>query len=265
MSEYDSKSIGKRIKTLRVRSGITQKHLGDILNVSRSEVSLIENGKVRLTIDEIQKIAKALNCSLEYLLGLKKGYEINIEEKNGCEKEETEKIRINVPQKNLHKFKQVLLYILNKVGAKPNIGETVIYKLLYFIDFNYYEKYEEQLIGATYIKNHYGPTPLEFQEIVEDMVKNKEIIVVKSKYYEYPQKKYLPLKEPDLSVLSGREIKEIDEVLEKFSDWNAADISKYSYHDIPWLVADDNGPIEYEAVFYRTKPYSVRKYEEDIE
>ena len=34
---------------------------------------------------------------------------------------------------------------------------TVLYKLLYFIDFDYYEKFEEQLVGATYIKNHLDP------------------------------------------------------------------------------------------------------------
>jgi hypothetical protein len=77
--------------------------------------------------------------------------------------------RISIPQKNLKKFEQVLLYILCKVGSKPNIGETVIYKLLYFIDFNFYEKYEEQLIGATYIKNQYGPTPKEFIKVVDTM------------------------------------------------------------------------------------------------
>ncbi len=48
-----------------------------------------------------------------------------------------------------------LLYVLNKVGCKYNVGETVLYKLLYFIDFDFYEKYEEQLIGATYVKNHH--------------------------------------------------------------------------------------------------------------
>jgi hypothetical protein len=55
-------------------------------------------------------------------------------------------IRISVPQKNLKNFKEALLYILNKVGSKPNVGETVIYKLLYFVDFDYYEKFEEQFI-----------------------------------------------------------------------------------------------------------------------
>ncbi|QQS18171.1 hypothetical protein IPL68_06065 [Candidatus Saccharibacteria bacterium] len=44
------------------------------------------------------------------------------------------------PQTNPEKLREVLLYVLGKVGAKPNVGETVLYKLLYFIDFDYYEK-----------------------------------------------------------------------------------------------------------------------------
>jgi len=66
-------------------------------------------------------------------------------------------MRIIISQANVKKFKEVFLYILEKVGARPNIGETALYKLLYFIDFDYYEKFEEQLIGAKYIKNHFGP------------------------------------------------------------------------------------------------------------
>ena len=64
-------------------------------------------------------------------------------------------MEIRVQEKNIKKFKEVLLYILEKVGAKPNVGESVINKLLYFIDFDYYERFEENLTGATYIKNHF--------------------------------------------------------------------------------------------------------------
>jgi len=42
-------------------------------------------------------------------------------------------IRINMPQKNLKKFKEVLLYILNKVGAKPNVGVAVIKQNFYIL------------------------------------------------------------------------------------------------------------------------------------
>ena len=78
-------------------------------------------------------------------------------------------LQIRVTEKNLDKFKQVLLYVLNKVGGKPNIGETVLHKLLYFIDFDYYEKFEENLMGATYIKNHHGPTSIELGVVMKKM------------------------------------------------------------------------------------------------
>lgn len=172
-------------------------------------------------------------------------------------------IRINIPQKNVRKFKEVLLYIASAVGAKPNVGETVIYKLLYFIDFDYYERYEEQLMGATYQKNKWGPTPMEFLKIVEQMIEAKEILRIPNKYFNYPQTKYLPRRKPDLSLLCGREIAVIDHVLNRLSDMSAAQISEYSHNDVPWLTTDNGGIIPYEAVFYRTPAYSVRRDDGD--
>jgi len=150
------------------------------------------------------------------------------------------------------------------VGSKPNVGETVVYKLLYFIDFNFYEKYEDQLIGATYQKNHHGPTPIEFTKIVDEMMDGNDLTKVTGKYFKYPQTKYLPLRPPELSKLKAHEIKLIDETLDHLSDMNAAQISEYSHNDVPWLTTEDQGIIEYESVFYRTPAYSVRNYGEDI-
>ena len=44
---------------------------------------------------------------------------------------------------------------------------------------------------------------------------------------------------------------------------NAAQISDYSHNDIPWATTEDGKKIEYESVFYRTPPYSVRAYEDE--
>ena len=172
-------------------------------------------------------------------------------------------IRISVPQKNLNKFKEVLLYVLSKVGGKPNVGETVLYKLLYFIDFDYYERYEEQLVGATYIKNHHGPTPVEFKSIVGEMIRNGEIAQVARKYFNYPQRKYLPIRESDLTKLKdARELQHIYEVLARLGDKNATELSEYSHEDVPWIIAKDGKPLDYEAVFYRTPKTSVRNYDD---
>lgn len=254
--------LGQRIKDLREQSGISQQKLAEKLTIPRPAVSQMENGERKISADELLKLAEVFQISVEGLLALEKEPEVVIKESKK-RKEAKPQIRINVPQKNLEKFKEVLLYILNKVGSKPNIGETVIYKLLYFIDFDFYEKYEEQLIGATYLKNRYGPTPLEFKKIVEQMIAKEEITRVESPYFEYQQKKYLPLRTPNLSILKAHEIELIDEVLNRLSDYNAAKISEYSHNDVPWLSTEDGKTIEYESVFYRTLPYSVREYSED--
>lgn len=257
-------TIGRKIKEFREALGISQQELADTLGVSRPTVSQIENGERKIYAEEIKKLAKIFNISADHLLNLEKEPAVIIRKAKETYKSKPQ-IRINLPQKNLNKFKEVLLYILNKVGSKPNIGETVIYKLLYFIDFDYYEKYEEQLIGAAYLKNNYGPTPIEFRKVVEKMIKNREIVKVKNKYFAYPQTKYLPLRKPELSELNAAEIEIINSVLNRLSDMNANQISEYSHNDVPWLTTENGETIEYESVFYRIAPYSVRTYSEDIQ
>lgn len=258
-----SKKIGQRIKQLREEIGMSQQDLADRLDMQRPTISQMENGERKIVAEELIKLSKILNTSVQYLMGLIDQPKIVLQERR--EKMTKPQMRINVPAKNLDKFKEVLLYILGKVGSKPNIGETVIYKLLYFIDFDYYEKHEEQLIGATYIKNTHGPTPREFRKIVDKMIDDKEILKVPNKYFSFPQTKYLPLRKPDLSRLKATEKELIDDILGRLSDMNATHISDYSHNDVPWITTEDGKDIEYESVFYRTSPYSVREYSEDIQ
>ncbi|MCK5450717.1 MAG: DUF4065 domain-containing protein [Candidatus Omnitrophica bacterium] len=255
------KHLGAKIKKIREKLNLSQEALGKKLGMGRVAVSQIETGDRKISAEEIAKVAKVFNIPTDVLLDIKKDIEI-VFEKKIKETEKKQEVRISVPQKNLQKFKEVLIYILEKIGSKPNVGETVLYKLLYFIDFNFYEKYEEQLIGATYIKNHHGPTPKEFIKIVEEMINGEELVKIQNKYFQHLQKKYLPLRKPDLSVLSAREKETIDDVLNRLADMNAAQISDYSHGDVPWESTEDGEIIDYESVFYRNAPYSVREYAE---
>jgi transcriptional regulator with XRE-family HTH domain len=256
-------NIGQRIKELRVKVGMSQQRLAEILGVSRPTISQIENDERKIFADELIKLSETFNTSVDNLLNIEKSPQIILEESKSRRKTR-QIIRINVPQRNINKFKEVLLYVLNRIGSKPNVGETVIYKLLYFIDFDFYEKYEDQLIGATYLKNRYGPTPIEFKKLVEKMIREKEITKIKSEYFQYPQTKYLPLRKADLSELRASEIEIINDVLKRLSDMSAAQLSEYSHNDVPWLTTDEGKAIEYESVFYRTSDYSVREYDKDF-
>lgn len=256
--------LGLRIKALREEQGLTQETLAALMGVRRPAVALIEKGKRKLCTEEAVKLSGIFRIPLDVLVDPSKDVKVVLEETKK-KKEARPQVRINVPQKNLAKFKEVLLYILDKVGSKRNVGETVLYKLLYFIDFDFYEKYEEQLIGASYIKNKFGPTPCEFTKVIDKMMAEGQIEKRDTKYHGYRQVRYASLHEPDLSILGGHEIKLIDDVLNRLSDMNAAQVSEYSHGDIPWVTTEDGDIIEYESVFYRTPLYSVRQYDQEVQ
>jgi len=262
IKERNPAKIAGMVRALREKAGISQEKLADLLKVSRPTISQIESGQRKISADDLVRLSNIFHVPIGNLVEPGREPKVVFGKKEKTKEPKLE-FRISVPQKNLEKFKEVLLYILNKVGSKPNIGETVIYKLLYFVDFNFYEKYEEQLIGATYLKNKYGPTPIEFKKVLDKMLKDKEIEKVNSQYFEFPQTKYLPLRTPDLTRLKANEVEVIDGVLNRLSDMNAAQISDYSHKDIPFLTTEDGKAIKYEAVFYRTPTYSVREYDED--
>ena len=258
-SEFQ-RNLGQRIKALREAQELSQEELAERVGLHRVALTQIENAQREVNAEELMRFSKVFEISTDILLDLQKDIEVILEEKRSAKSKPVQEMRISVPEIKVDKFREVLLYILRRVGSRPNVGETVIWKLLYFIDFDFYEKYEEHLIGATYIKNKFGPTPVESAKILSKMIEAGEILPFRTQRSGFDQKKYIPHREPDLSKLGAHEIKLIDEVLERLSHMGARQISEYSHGDIPWVTTEEQVPIDYESVFYRTPQYSVRDY-----
>lgn len=256
--------IGQRIVVLRKKKQLSQDDLAKIVGISRPSLTQIELGKRSINVIELQKFAQILGFSLDDFIS--EGYTadgIIISEES--EKTKTLSDRVSVPSLQLSKFKNVLLYILERCAGKPNVGETVLYKLLYFSDFNYYELYEEHLTGANYRKLPFGPVPQNLDAIINQMIDANQVQRIKSEYHGYPQTRYLPLEKADLTALKASEKEIMDRVIEQMSDWSASAVSNYAHKDIPWMASKEGEEINYELVFYREPPFSVRNYEEDIE
>lgn len=262
--KLSQKQIGQRIAELRKMKGLSQEDLSKSVKISRPSLTQIELGNRSVDIMELLRLSIILGFSLDEFMS--KDFTVvqdvlSITEKKSKKIEE----RISVPTLHVNKFKNVLLYILERCAGKPNVGETVLYKLLYFSDFNYYELYEEQLTGAKYRKLPYGPVPQKMDTIINQMIDKGQLQRVKTEYHGYSQTRYLPLEKPDLTELKASEKEIIDRVIEQMSDWSAAAISNYSHKDMPWLASKEGGEIDYELAFYRDSPFSVRNYGNEIE
>ncbi len=262
--KLSQKQIGKRITELRKMKGLSQEDLAKSVKISRPSLAQIELGNRSVDILELQKLSLVLEFSLDDFMSkdFSASQDVDVKEEKKAKKEEE---RISVPTLQISKFKNVLLYILERCAGKPNVGETVLYKLLYFSDFNYYELYEEHLTGAKYRKLPFGPVPQKLDTIIGQMIEKGQLQRVKSEYHGYPQTRYLPLMKADLTKLMASEKEIIDRVIEQMSDWSAAAISNYSHKDMPWLASKEGAEINYELAFYRDAPFSVRNYGDEIE
>jgi len=262
-TELSNKELGNRIMTIRKMKDLSQEELASVIGISRSSLAQIELGNRKISIIELMNFSLNLGFSIDKILAkdfqMKEG-DVNLEKE--AEKPKAEE-RISIPDLMVGKFRNILLYILERCAGKANVGETVLYKLLYFSDFNYYEVYENHLSGAVYRKLPYGPVPNNISSVIDEMIKIGEIKKIKTEFHGYHQTRYLPLTKPDLTELKASEIEIIDRVINQLSDYYASAISDYSHKDIPWLATEEGDVIDYELAFYREKPYSVRNYDNE--
>lgn len=67
MSKRDLQKFGKRLKSLRLDKELTQLELAEILDMSPNFIGMIERGERNTTVENVFKIARALNIKLSNL------------------------------------------------------------------------------------------------------------------------------------------------------------------------------------------------------
>lgn len=65
--QEESKKLGGNLKAIRISNKITQSELAELLDVDKSFVSNIENGKSNPTLSTITSLAKALKVPVDEL------------------------------------------------------------------------------------------------------------------------------------------------------------------------------------------------------
>lgn len=232
-------SLWARIKETRESMGFSQEQLALMLDIGRATLTQIEADKRKLTPDELKKLSEIFDVSIDFLLSGKKDQKISID------------------PESKKKFEQLMLYILSRVWAKYNVGKVVLYKLLYFIEFDYYEQHGKHVSWYPFIKLPMWPAPFAFDMLITQMKQDNKIATVMTQYdYGYIQQRFIPNIAVDSTIFSDTEKSVIDDVLERYSDYSAKDISEKSHEDRPWQIAKDMEEIPYELVKFREYPFS---------
>src|SRR5258708_4051554 len=241
------KELAAKIKAVREELGLTQESLAKKIGVSRQAIIAMESGKRGVGSVELAKIAEAFKISIDLLIADK--------EVGNTVLDIMEKPHINFDSQ---KLKNLILYILARCGGKPNVGETVLYKLLYFIDFDSFELTGTPISGLTYKKLQYGPVPnaQEYLSVIEKMQDDGELKIIKQNYAGFMQKKYIAFIDADTNVFSTEELLLINNLVDRLSDMSPTKITEYDHEDMPWKLCKMEESIDYHLVFERTAPFS---------
>ena len=105
-------------RKIRIDLGLTQKQFGDILGISKSYVSDIENGYTGLKINQINKICNYASVSFDYILGFSKKVNKNIIK--------IKKINLKVMGSKLKAIRKELNFTQEKLASKLSITRTMI-------------------------------------------------------------------------------------------------------------------------------------------
>lgn len=235
--------INEKIKALRTEHGISQEKLASLIWVSRPTFSQIELGGRALKAAEVQKLASIFELPTSEFL------EQKIQKISPVRKNDS-----NIKLKNL------ILYILGKCGQKPNMGKILMNKLLYFSDFDFYEKNGESITDTVYRKLPMWPVPTDMDMILKEMEIDGQIEMIDWVFFGYSQIKMLQKVLPDMDLFRSSELAEVDRVVNRFSDMTGKQVSDFSHNDMPYRATKENwGEISYGLAFYRDpKHYTVR-------
>lgn len=153
---------------------------------------------------------------------------------------------------NQKKYQNAVLYLCKKLKGEVR-GKKKLAKLLYFVDFDFYEKTQKSITGDTYKALPMGPFPDKLEKITMDMAKNKLLAIDKVEEREgyNPTEVYRSLVEPDVSVFDSEEKKMLDRVILKYGHLTGKQLEDLSHAEAPFIGTAQSQAIPYEFAFYR--------------
>lgn len=154
---------------------------------------------------------------------------------------------------NEKKYKNLILFFANKI-KNGTLGKLKIMKLLYFLDFDYFEKYGKSVSGDEYLRFDNGPIPRMAEKILKKM-NGKDIKIIKRKIgFGYNDQQHIePLKEFDVNLFSKEELLMMEETANKWEKFSGAEMKNASHGEAPWIATKPNSVIDYNLSYYRNK------------
>ena len=156
-------------------------------------------------------------------------------------------------ENNEIKYKNTILFFANKI-KNGTLGKLKIMKLLYYLDFDFFEKYGKSVTGDSYLRWENGPVPKTAEKLITKM-NGAEIKITKKKIGAgYNDQQHIEaLRDFDLNLFTKEELIMMEEVADKWMLFSGTEMKSASHGEAPWIATKPNEVIDYNLAYYRNK------------
>jgi uncharacterized phage-associated protein len=154
---------------------------------------------------------------------------------------------------NEKKYKNIILFFANKI-KNGTLGKLKMMKLLYYLDFDFFEKYGKSVTGDSYLRWENGPVPKTAEKLIIKM-NGSDIKITKRKIGSgYNDQQHIEaLKDFDFELFTKEELMMMEEVADKWILFSGAEMKSASHGEAPWIATKPNEIIDYNLAYYRNK------------
>lgn len=235
-------SFGTNLFFLRDQKNLSQDDVSQALDMTRPSYKQLETDARTPTNAELIAISELFGTRVEALLGNEPLTDQSVADGDTADIDKV-------------KYKNLILYLAQRIGARPNVGETVFYKMIYFVETLALTK-GGSMTNEKFYKMQYGPVPASFQTITREMIDNNELDKVSGRYFTYMQTKYLP--RVVATGLTPEDQSTIDKIIETLGDKTATELSDLSHQDEPWKQAANDAYVDLSLITQTDREQAVK-------
>jgi len=159
---------------------------------------------------------------------------------------------------NQEKYKNAILYLATNLEKGRVEGRKKLYKLLYYIDFDAYEKLGTSITGESYRKISMGPAPKNLTSVAKRLIQEGLLEVSKKPtgknlkdtfIYEARQK-------PNLDVFDKNELYILNRVIKMYGSKTGKQLEDMTHKEAPYLAVTAGEDMPLELAYYRGTDFS---------
>ena len=154
---------------------------------------------------------------------------------------------------NERKYKNAILFFAKRI-QNGTLGKLKMMKLLYYLDFDFFEKYGTSVTGDEYLRFENGPVPHMAEKIIREM-DGKQIKITRRKMgIGYNDQHHIEaLADFDVRVFTKEELLMLEEIAGKWEKFTGAEMKSATHGEAPWIATKPNEVINYNLAYYRDK------------